>query len=74
MILRKSSIYFLLIYLLIVINQPSVLAIDVTDIPVNPGVMGRENLDSFKENNYQNEDIDNKKPRDKIKVDANLNS
>jgi hemolysin activation/secretion protein len=72
MILRRIQISFLLIYLVILLNPTYVLAMDVSDRYINPGTMGRENIDSFKPNPYQQAVENRNLTKDKLKIDKNV--
>lgn len=70
--MKRKNIYnyfLLVITIYACVNTPEVWAIDVSDVPVNPAVMGREYIDSFRENQYEQNDKTQKATQNKLKVD-----
>lgn len=75
MIRRKIYIHILLAYIFYIgFNPLPVFAVDFEDRYVNPGVMGKENIDSFKPDQYEQQNDDEKATKNRLKGEKNVES
>ena len=70
----KKIKFILLSTLIVCLNSNYVLALDATEIYINPATLGRESIDSFRENAYDRAEEDNRSRKDRLKMNQSANA